>query len=110
VKLLLDQNLSSKLLTQLSDLVSGSVHVRFIGMAEADDTSIWNHAKAEGFTIASKDGDFHQLSLLYGAPPKVIWLRVGNAPTEEIADLMRARQEAIDAFIAGDGALLVLDR
>ncbi len=109
MKLLLDQNLSFKLLSKLSDLLVGSAHVRQLDMAQADDMIIWNHAQAGGFTIASKDGDFHQLSLLRGSPLKVIWLRVGNAPTDEIADLIRARQSALEGFIAGEGSLFIVD-
>lgn len=109
MKLLLDQNISFKLLSMLSDILAGSAHVRELGMADADDGRIWNQALAGGYTIASKDGDFHQPSLLRGAPPKVIWLRVGNAPTDQIAKLMRTHQTAMEDFIAGDGALLVLD-
>ena len=66
-------------------------------------------SRSEGFTIASKDGDFHQLSLLRGSPPQVIWLRVGNAPTDDIAALSRARQPALESFIAGEGSLFVID-
>ena len=78
-------------------------------MTTADDMSIWNHARSGGFAITSKDGDFHQLSLIYGAPPKVIWLRVGNTSTDEIATLLRGRYAAIDAFINGHGSLMVID-
>ena len=54
MRLLLDQNISFKLLAKLSDILAGSVHVRELGMAEADDTAIWNYAEITGFTIASK--------------------------------------------------------
>lgn len=109
MKLLFDQNLSSRLVARLSDLFAGSIHVRDLGMASAGDLEIWRHAEVAGFTIVSKDGDFHQMSLLYGAPPKVVWLRVGNASTHEITQLMRSRFDAMDAFINGEGALLIVD-
>ena len=57
-----------------------------------------------------KDGDLHRLSLLKGAPPKVVWLRVGNASTNEIDRLLRDRSDVIEAFERGEGALLVVDR
>jgi predicted nuclease of predicted toxin-antitoxin system len=46
----------------------------------------------------SKDTDFYQRSLLYGAPPKVIWLRAGNAPTKEIPTLLKGRYVVIRHF------------
>ena len=78
-------------------------------MAAAEDCSIWEFAKSGDFSIASKDGDFHQLSLVRGAPPKVIWLRVGNASTDLVAQLIRSHFDEIEAFNIGEGSLLVLD-
>jgi predicted nuclease of predicted toxin-antitoxin system len=91
VKLLFDQNLSHRLVARLTDLFPGSDHVRELGLASADDLTIWTFAKLSGHAIASKDGDFHQLSLLHGAPPKIVWMRVGNSSTDKIEQLMRAR-------------------
>lgn len=51
-----------------------------------------------GFAIVSKDADFRQLSFLYGFPPKVIWLRVGNRSTAEIDGLIRGHVIDIVAF------------
>lgn len=42
MKLLFDQNLSHRLITELGDLFPGSLHVRMPGLAEADDLQIWN--------------------------------------------------------------------
>src|SRR6266480_3145162 len=51
----------------------------------ADDEAIWEYARREGFTIVSKDSDFQERSVLCGSPPKVIWLRIPNSSTSEIA-------------------------
>ncbi len=48
--------------------------------------------------IVSKDADFRQRSFLYGAPPKVIWIRTGNCSTKQIAALLRERREEIERF------------
>lgn len=59
----------------------------------------------------SKDSDFRQLAFLYGPPPKVIWLRVGNAST---ADLLQVILDHLDDMLAfdhsEDGAMLVIPR
>ncbi|MEG4406901.1 DUF5615 family PIN-like protein [Microcoleus sp. MON1_C5] len=31
--------------------------------------------------IVTQDADFTERSWLYSSPPKVVWLRCGNAPT-----------------------------
>lgn len=98
LRLLFDQNLSSRLVRLLANLYLGSAHVRELGLHEADDEMIWGYAAAHGLTIVSKDSDFHQLSFLRGHPPKVIWLRIGNAPTAAVAALLREHYPAVQAF------------
>jgi predicted nuclease of predicted toxin-antitoxin system len=72
--------------------------------------AIWEHARNNGFAIVSKDGDFHHLSMLRGAPPRVIWLRVGNASTADILRLLLAQEDAIKRFEKNDAStFLVLD-
>ena len=80
MKLLLDQNLSYRLLDKLEAVFPGSTQARLIGMAQADDAAIWHHAKDSGFTIVTKDSDFYERSLVYGFPPKVIWLHNAATP------------------------------
>jgi predicted nuclease of predicted toxin-antitoxin system len=59
--------------------------------------------------IVSKDNDFRQRSFLDGAPPKIVWLSVGNAGTLEIADLLRERLAEIGTFEGdAESSLLVL--
>ena len=98
MRLLFDQNLSPRLAALLADLYAGSVHVRERGLQSADDEVVWALARSDGFMIVSKDEDFHQRSLVIGHPPKVIWIRLGNCSTDEIADLLRRRFEEIQAF------------
>lgn len=69
-----------------------------VGLDRATDTEIWNHAKDHGYLIVSKDSDFHQRSLLFGPPPKVVWIRKGNCSTQEIIDLLKNQIEVITSF------------
>jgi predicted nuclease of predicted toxin-antitoxin system len=109
VKLLFDQNLSRKLVAQLSTVFPGSTHVVFENLDASDDQVIWEFAKNAGYIIVSKDSDFRQLSFLHGYPPKTVWLRIGNAPTKTAADLLINNSGTIAAFIEDiDAALLVL--
>jgi predicted nuclease of predicted toxin-antitoxin system len=45
-----------------------------------------------------KDNDFRQLSFLRGAPPKVVWLRIGNSPTKAVVELLRSRKADLESF------------
>lgn len=109
MRLLLDQNLSPRLCDDLSDIWTDVVHVRTVGLAAADDAVIWDHALRHGFIIVSKDSDFNGLSSLFGAPPKVIWLTLGNCSTAEVERCLRDRREEIETFVSEpDTALLVI--
>ena len=110
MKLLFDQNLPARLVSSLSAQFPESVHVRPLGLAVATDLEIWQYARDRGFSIMSKDGDFSQLSLLHGAPPKVIWLRAGNASTSAIETFIRTWARRIVQFEAAmEEALLVIE-
>lgn len=98
MKLLLDENLSPRLANRLNDLFPGTLHVRDAGLQAADDSTVWQFAMNNGFCIASKDADFHQISFLNGHPPKVIWIQRGNCSTTEIEHLLRSRAGAIMDF------------
>ena len=97
MRLLLDQNLSTRLLTVLDNLYPGSTHVREVGL-QADDATVWRYAAEHGFVIVSKDADFHERSFVHGHPPKVIWIRRGNCPTDEVAVILRDRHAEMLAF------------
>lgn len=98
MKLLFDENLSHKLPRRLADIFPNSLHVREIGMKAADDPSVWDYAKVNGFIIVSKDADMHDLSLVLGDPPKVVWLRLGNCSTSDVENLLRRNFDVIKLF------------
>lgn len=108
MKLLLDENLSPRLIAALQDLYSGSLHLRDCGLRGASDARIWQYAVENGFAIVSKDSDFAQRSLLLGGPPKVIWLRIGNCTTARADFVLRNALARIEAFESSDETCLVL--
>jgi predicted nuclease of predicted toxin-antitoxin system len=106
----LDQKLSHRLCDRLADLGVTMVHVRTVGLEAADDSQVWDHAAEHDFMIVSKDGDFNNRSFLFGAPPKVVWMRRGNCSTRDIENLLRTRLEDMVTFAADTtAALLILE-
>lgn len=98
MKLLFDENLSPKLSHLLADIFPESTHVRDVGMKATNDPIVWNYAKDNDFMIVSKDADMHDLSLVFGNPPKVIWLRLGNCSTRQVEELLRQDFIIIELF------------
>ena len=110
MKLLLDENLSPRLLTRIRRFYPGSRHVEQVGLKGRSDRAIWEYARQNNFIIASKDNDFRQRSFLYGPPPKVIWLAVGNAGTGAIAKLLTEEVQTVREFFAQpEEGLLILE-
>ena len=109
MKLLLDENLSDRIIQRILDLYADSEHIKTLGLINTDDAVIWEYAKTNSFVIVSKDSDFHQRSLLYGHPPKFIYLRVGNCSTSKITQILRDNLDTIIQFESSEAeSLLVL--
>jgi predicted nuclease of predicted toxin-antitoxin system len=98
VRLLFDEQLSEELVPLLADLFPDSLHVRLLGAGGAADAAIWQLAIEYHCVIVTKDEDFSRLSVLRGAPPKVVWLRLGNCTTGDVAQLVTRRADDIRAF------------
>lgn len=107
MKLLFDENLSGKLCTDLADIFPGSSHVRAGGLQRADDRTVWEYARTNGFVLVSLDADFAELASLLGPTPKVIWLRCGNQPSSFVERLVRENFEAIRDFGRKEDAALL---
>lgn len=110
MKLLFDQNLSHRLTELLDNHFPESVHVKDLQMQTSSDTEIWEYAGKEGYTIVSKDSDFHQRSFVLGYPPKVVWIQKGNCTTDEIYDILEKHVDDIESFINdSESSFLVLE-
>lgn len=107
MKLLFDENLSHKLARRPADVFPSSIHVRDIGLKASDDPLVWDYARDNDFMIVSKDADMHDLSLVFGNPPKVIWLRLGNCSTSDVESLLRREFEAIRKFYEDNSVSLL---
>jgi predicted nuclease of predicted toxin-antitoxin system len=111
VKLLLDENLSDKILPAIADFFPESTHVKAVRLTQCSDHEVAEWAGRNDFTIVSKDTDFYQRSVVFGAPPKFIWLRVGNCSTALIVEALRSHHALINEFItSATESVLVLER
>ena len=98
MKLLFDENLSFRLTPLLEDIYPGALHVREAGLLGAPDLRIWTYAAKNGFMLVSKDTYFYERSLLFGAPPKIVWLRIGNCTVNETVALLRSQYIVVRNF------------
>lgn len=107
MKLLFDENLSPTLPGAVSQEFPESKHIRDVGLRGKDDFFIWQYAAIHKFTLVSKDDDFVELSILRGAPPKVVLIRLGNCRTTEVANLLIANKIQIHSFVGEETTSLL---
>ena len=110
MSLLLDENLSPRLLQRLSSLFPGMIHVRDVGLKQASDDAIWDWAGRRSYTIVTTDADFAGMSQRLGWPPKVIHLEECDFPLRIIEELLRKNSVRISEFEKDSGAGLLAVR
>jgi predicted nuclease of predicted toxin-antitoxin system len=103
MKLLLDQNLSPRLVRRLTDLYPNSRHVMEVGLDRSLDKEVGNYARQHEYLIVTKAVDFSELSLMKGFPPKVIWIRRGNCSTHDIETILQEKFSSIKAMNEDEG-------
>ena len=69
-----------------------------LGLDRARDVDVWTYARQSGFTIMTKDEDMSDRTTLRGAPPHIVWLRLGNCSTADVAAALEGAAEAINAL------------
>jgi predicted nuclease of predicted toxin-antitoxin system len=107
MKLLIDENISYRLVKMISDIFPESEQVKRLGMLGIDDLTIWKFAKDNNFSILTYDNDYEDLSNVLGNPPKVILLKNGNLSNIEIEAILRKNINDIQNFLNQDGQLLI---
>ena len=108
MKLLLDANVSWRLVSKLKPVFEDCFHVDHIGLTvPPKDTEIWKFALSNNLVIVTNDDDFLNLANENGFPPKVVVLRTGNQSSKYIATLLVKHMEDIRALVAsGDYGFL----
>jgi predicted nuclease of predicted toxin-antitoxin system len=103
VKLLLDENLSRRLVPFLQHDYPGSSQVVLLGLESASDQVVWQKAHDEGFVIVTRDADFQELSLIWGQPPKVVRLDTPNQSRAATLKLLLESRLLIEDVLEAQG-------
>jgi predicted nuclease of predicted toxin-antitoxin system len=109
LKLLLDFNLSPKLIPLLAELFPGSEHLKALGFdGETKDREIWRYARENGFALLTSDRDFLDISERLGHPPKVVRLEKMNYRTRVALELLRRNAIRIAEFGMSEQPVFIL--
>lgn len=87
MRFIIDAHLPKSLVKIFVDLGHEAIHTRELPAGNAtDDNAIILFAANDGIVV-SKDEDFYQSFLLYGKPPQLIHVKVGNMRLKELTNL-----------------------
>ncbi|MCL2878825.1 MAG: DUF5615 family PIN-like protein [Treponema sp.] len=107
MKILLDANISYKLIEKLSPIFGECAHVDLIGLkVPAKDLDIWKYARDNEYIIITKDGDFQNLLEMKGFPPKIVLLKTGNNSSKVLMELLVNIKPMIEDLLKSDFGLL----
>jgi predicted nuclease of predicted toxin-antitoxin system len=86
----IDAHLSPAIATWIANTFRvTAVALRDIGLRDAEDSEIFEAAKAQGVIFMTKDSDFVDLVDRLGAPPQIIWLTCGNTSNARLREILR---------------------
>jgi len=88
MKLLLDENLSRRIVAPHQLHFPGTSHVCILGLERKDDREIWTYAKQNNYVIVTKDDDFQGIQGILGYPPKIIRVGIGNCSNQALLGLL----------------------
>jgi predicted nuclease of predicted toxin-antitoxin system len=111
MKSLVDQNLPPRLAAVLSGCFPGSKHVIHLQLDRSRDRVLWRYAIEHGFSLLTQDDDFQQMSMLQGAPPKVVYLANAQGDAVGLAAFVERNLDVLENFVhEEEGSLLILER
>ena len=102
MKLLLDENLSRRIVPFIQGLYPNSTQVALVELEQSDDKTIRQYAIDNDFVIVTKDADYYDMTVLYGQPPKIIWLKTGNQSKAATIKILQDNQQAIEKALMMD--------
>ena len=108
VKLLLDENLSRRLVPALQQVFPGTSQVTLLGLERSTDAELCVYAASHGFVLCSKDDDFQALAAARGYRPKLIRVALGNVSNDKVLEALISAAESISQALADDGAGVVV--
>jgi predicted nuclease of predicted toxin-antitoxin system len=99
MKLLLDANISGRMVNRLKTHFRDCLHVDEIGLSvPVKDIDIWKYALLNNCIIITNDKDFLNLLIETAIPPKVVLIRTSNQSTGYLGGLIIKRADDFSAL------------
>jgi len=108
VRCLIDAQLPPALARWLTAEGHDAIHVSDVGLAQAPDAAVWQHAADTAAVIVTKDEDFALRAQLMADGPQVVWVRYGNVRKAELLRKLAVAWPEVAAAIARGESLIEL--
>ena len=109
MKVLIDMNLSPRLVAFFADAGFAALHWSSVGSADASDLQIMAYAKANDFVVLTHDLDFGSILAATNAEkPSVVQIRSDDLKPETLAGPVIAGIQQCEQALAA-GALVTID-
>ena len=103
MKLLLDANVSWRLVARLKNHFEDCFHVEHISLnVPAKDIEIWEYANVNQLIIVTNDEDFLNMVNSKGFPPKIVLLKTGNQQNSYIEEIIIKHKADIEMLEQSD--------
>lgn len=103
---LVDVNLPPRLCTWLRSQGHEAEHLFDRNQLTATDTEIWECGRVENLVIFSKDVDFYDRALLFGKPPQVVHVAVGNCSNTRLFSVPASEWDDIEKALLSGSRLI----
>ena len=106
MKFFVDANLPPRLCPWLASRGHEAEHLFDRNLLRARDSAIWDVARSENRVIFSKDVDFYDRALLFGSPPQVVRVAVGNCSNDRLLEILNANWKDVEAALTAGSRLI----
>lgn len=101
MKLLIDQNISHRIIDSISDVYPNSIHVTELDLENSSDEAIWKYALINEFTLLTTDSETCSRNVISKESPKIICIQSDVVTTTKVEWTLRVNQKTIADFITG---------
>ena len=100
----IDAHLSPAIATWITNTFGvTALALRDLGLRDAEDTEIFEAAKAQEVIFMTKDSDFVDLVDRLGEPPQIIWLTCGNTSNARLREILSSvLPESLELLRSGE--------
>lgn len=84
LRFLVDAQLPPALARKIASLGYQAEHLLDLGLLEADDSTVWDHALTQHAVIITKDEDFAIRASVSKNAPAIVWVRIGNCANSRL--------------------------